>query len=141
MCLKWFNLIYLMLTSLPTIWKSVRTMKQTIWNTIQGKWMTLQDFQLATEGTSQASETKIPQNQKELSVKASETQVAGDHYKKFVIQPFEYCYKNNLNNLQSEAISYISRYRYKWENDKDKQVVDLQKAIHTLELLIEEING
>ena len=39
---------------------------------------------------------------------ASEQQVGGDHYKTFVIQPYEYCYKNGLNNLQSEAISYIS---------------------------------
>lgn len=72
--------------------------------------------------------------------KARDTQVGGQHYKAFVIQPYEYCYKNRMNNLQSEAISYISRYRFKWSDDKDKQIEDLRKAIHTLELLIGEIN-
>jgi len=49
---------------------------------------------------------------------------------KYLIQPAEYCYKNGLNNLQSEAISYITRY-----GDKGGKT-DLQKAIHTLEMLI-----
>lgn len=128
--MKWFNLIYLMITNLPILWKGMKTIL-----------MTLQGSQSVTEGISQASGIACQQSQKKVSLKAKATQVGGDHYKHFVIQPFEYCYKNNLNNLQSEAISYISRYRYKWENDKEKQVVDLQKAIHTLELLIEEING
>jgi hypothetical protein len=57
-------------------------------------------------------------------------QVSGSHYNKYPIQPAEYCYKNGLNNLQSEAISYITRY-----GDKGGKV-DLEKAIHTLEILI-----
>jgi len=57
-------------------------------------------------------------------------QVNGSHYNKYSIQPAEYCYKNKLNNLQSEAISYITRYP-----DKGGKV-DLEKAIHTLEILI-----
>ena len=72
-------------------------------------------------------------------MRASDTQVAGNHYKRFVIQPYEYCYKNKLNNLQSEAISYISRYQYKWEGNKEKQIEDVKKAIHTLELLVQEL--
>lgn len=72
-------------------------------------------------------------------MRASDTQVAGNHYKRFVIQPYEYCYKNKLNNLQSEAISYISRYPYKWEGNKEKQIEDVKKAIHTLELLVQEL--
>lgn len=74
-----------------------------------------------------------------LENKASEQQVGGDHYKKFKIQPYQFCYKNGFSNLQSEAISYISRYNLKWKDNKAKQVEDLQKAIHTLELLIEQI--
>lgn len=70
---------------------------------------------------------------------ASKRQVAGDHYKNFKIQPYVFCYENGLSNLQSEAISYISRYNLKWKDNKAKQVEDLQKAIHTLELLIEQI--
>jgi len=57
-------------------------------------------------------------------------QVSGSHYNKYAIQPAEYCYKNGLNNLQSEAISYITRY-----GDKGGKT-DLEKAIHTLEMLI-----
>lgn len=74
-------------------------------------------------------------------MRASDTQVAGNHYKRFVIQPYEYCYKNKLNNLQSEAISYISRYQYKWEGNKEKQIEDVKKAIHTLELLVQELEN
>jgi len=57
-------------------------------------------------------------------------QVSGSHYNKYPIQPAEYCYKNGLNNLQSEAISYITRY-----GDKGGKT-DLEKAIHTLDMLI-----
>lgn len=60
-------------------------------------------------------------------------QVGGDHYKKMVIQPYEYCERNKLSFLESTAIKYISRHRSK--NGKE----DLLKAIHALELLIEEV--
>lgn len=63
--------------------------------------------------------------------KASETQVAGNHYSKLKIQPMEYCLQNNLNYGQSNAIKYITRY-------KDKNgIEDLKKAIHCIELLME----
>ena len=68
---------------------------------------------------------------KQIDAKASNRQVGGDHYKKLAIQPAEYCYKNNLNNLESEAISYITRNRFK------NGSADIKKAIHTLELLLE----
>lgn len=63
--------------------------------------------------------------------RASDKQISGSHYKKYPIQPYHYCFVNKLNNLQSEAISYITRYKDKG----GKQ--DLEKAIHTIELLIE----
>lgn len=71
---------------------------------------------------------------------ASEKQVGGDHYKKFKIQPYKFCYENGLNNLQSEVISYVCRYRYKWAHDLTRQLEDLKKAKHTIDLLIEEIH-
>lgn len=62
---------------------------------------------------------------------ALDVQVDGDHYKKYPIQPVEFCFKNKLNNLQSAVIKYVVRY-------KDKGgVSDLNKAIHLLELLKE----
>lgn len=72
---------------------------------------------------------------------AKEKQVGGNHYKLFAIQPYEFCYKNGLNNLQSEAVSYIVRYDKKWPGDIEKQLIDLKKAKHTIELLIEQIEN
>lgn len=65
------------------------------------------------------------------ATKPSQKQIGGAHYKHFVIQPIEFCYKNKLNNCQSEAISYICRAPLK--NGKQ----DVEKAIHTLQLWLE----
>lgn len=62
---------------------------------------------------------------------ALDKQVGGNHYKKFKIQPIEFCHANKLDNCQSEVISYLLRHRDK--NGKD----DLLKAIHTLQIYIE----
>lgn len=64
-----------------------------------------------------------------MSAKAS--QVGGDHYKNMPIQPFEFSFRNNLNNGQSSVIKYVCRYKNK--NGKE----DLLKAIHVLQLMIE----
>ena len=68
---------------------------------------------------------------KEIGMKPSEKQVAGNHYSKLKIQPMQYSLANNLNYAQANAIKYITRYKYK------NGVEDLKKAIHCLELLIE----
>ena len=68
---------------------------------------------------------------KQIDARASQRQVGGDHYKKLAIQPAEYCFRNKLNNLESEAVGYITRSRYKNGSE------DIKKAIHTLELLLE----
>ena len=65
-------------------------------------------------------------------MKAKDTQVGGDHYKDMAIQPAEYIMRNNLGWAEGCAIAYISRWRQKGG------VQDLQKAIHTLQLLIDE---
>lgn len=63
-------------------------------------------------------------------------QVDGDHYKKLEIQPATYSYKNfGPGWHQGEIIKYVSRYR-----DKNG-VVDLEKAKHLIEMLIELENG
>ena len=62
---------------------------------------------------------------------ALDRQVSGNHYKSMKIQPMEFSMKNNLNACQHTAIKYICRY-------KDKNgVEDINKAIHTLQLLKE----
>jgi hypothetical protein len=58
-------------------------------------------------------------------------QVGGDWYKKMVIQPAEFCTKNNLGFLAGCVVKRVCRYRDK--NGRE----DLEKAIHELQLLIE----
>lgn len=62
---------------------------------------------------------------------ALDKQVSGDHYKHLAIQPMEYSFRNKLDPCQHTAIKYITRFRNK--NGR----VDLEKAIHCIELLIE----
>ena len=63
--------------------------------------------------------------------RALDKQIAGSHYKKFKIQPAEFCYYNNIPYLEATAIKYLCRW-------KDKGgVEDLQKAKHFIDLLIE----
>ena len=66
---------------------------------------------------------------------ASNLQVGGNHYKKFKIQPAEFCYKNNIPYLEATAIKYLCRWR-----DKGG-IQDLDKAIHFIELLKEFENA
>ena len=70
---------------------------------------------------------------------AKNTQVGGTHYKDLKIQPSDYIYENNLNWYQGNCIKYISRYNSK-NSDTAKQIEDLKKAIHYIQLLIEKID-
>tara|TARA_X000001388_G_scaffold66433_1_gene53240 strand:+ start:299 stop:670 length:372 start_codon:yes stop_codon:yes gene_type:complete len=85
----------------------------------------------STFGENLGEEMSDSEWDKQIDAKASNRQIGGDHYKKLAIQPAEYCFRNNLNNLESEAISYITRSRFKNGSE------DIKKAIHTLEMLLE----
>ena len=61
-----------------------------------------------------------------------DTQVGGSHYKDFAIQPTEYCIKNNLGFAEGCVVKYVTRHRFK--NGKE----DIEKAIHYLEMILEE---
>lgn len=63
--------------------------------------------------------------------KASDTQVGGNHYTKCPIQPFEYSMANKLDPMQHTIIKYVTRFRDK------AGIADLEKARHTIDLLIE----
>lgn len=65
-------------------------------------------------------------------IKASERQVGGSHYKDLPIQPGEYIRKNGIGWYEGNAIKYITRHKQKG----GKQ--DIEKAIHYLELVLEE---
>lgn len=62
---------------------------------------------------------------------ALDVQVAGDHYKKFKIQPIEFTMANNLDFCQGNIIKYACRHEFK--NGKE----DLLKIKHYVDLLIE----
>lgn len=58
-------------------------------------------------------------------------QVGGSHYKDTTIQPVEYIRANGLDYFEGNAIKYITRHRVKGGS------VDLRKAIHYLEMLLQ----
>lgn len=64
------------------------------------------------------------------------TQVAGSHYKDFVIQPIEFAMQNGLNACQAKVVKYVCRKK----GDLKKQLEDLDKAIHVIELYKQLLN-
>lgn len=62
---------------------------------------------------------------------ALDTQVAGDHYKNFTIQPVEFIMKNRLSFLEGCVIKRVCRHRAK------NGAEDIRKAIHELQLILE----
>ena len=60
-----------------------------------------------------------------------DTQIGGEHYKKYAIQPVEFITKNKLGFLEGCVIKRICRYE-----DKNG-LEDLKKAKHEIDLLIE----
>jgi hypothetical protein len=62
---------------------------------------------------------------------ALKSEVGGNHYKEFKIQPIEFIEGNDLGFSVGNIIKYVCRYKYK--NGKE----DLLKAKHYIELLIE----
>ena len=61
------------------------------------------------------------------------TQIGGNHYTKFHIQPYEFISKNDLTFFQGNVIKYVCRYQ------KKGGVQDLQKIIHYCQLEINKL--
>lgn len=85
--------------------------------------------QLVTDAMNQFPKTRAALAKTEMT--ARDSQVGGAHYKTLKIQPFEYSLANGLDACQHTAIKYITRFREKGG------VKDLEKAIHTIQFLIE----
>jgi len=65
------------------------------------------------------------------SVKATDQQVGGNHYKGYAIQPIHFIMENDLGFCEGNILKYITRW-------KDKGgVEDLRKAKHYINMLIE----
>lgn len=62
---------------------------------------------------------------------ALDTQIAGNHYKKWKIQPAEFIIANDLDWFQGNVIKYALRHKDK--NGAD----DIKKIIHYCQLLLE----
>ncbi len=58
------------------------------------------------------------------------TQIGGNHYTKFAIQPYEFISKNNLSFFQGNVIKYVCRYLKKGGEQ------DLEKIKHYCDLEI-----
>ena len=70
-----------------------------------------------------------------MTIEAKYTQVGGNHYTKMAIQPMEYSMLNGLGAAEHTVIKYVSRW-------KDKGgLQDLEKAQHTLQLLIDFVKS
>jgi len=61
-----------------------------------------------------------------------QTQIGGDHYKNFAIQPIEFIFKNDIGFIEGCVIKRMCRYKY-----KGTPIEDLEKAKHEIEFLIE----
>jgi len=66
---------------------------------------------------------------------ALDKQVSGSHYRYMVIQPIEFILRNSLGFCEGNVIKYVCRHREKGGAD------DLRKAIHYIELLLEQEYG
>lgn len=63
--------------------------------------------------------------------RANDTQVAGNHYKQFRIEPWDAIIDWRLGYLDGNAVKYLSRWRHK------NGLEDLKKARHYIDKLIE----
>lgn len=62
-------------------------------------------------------------------------QIGGSHYKEFLIQPWTFIRKNDLNPFQANVIKYACRYL-----TKGKTIEDLEKIKHYCDLEIDHLN-
>lgn len=62
-------------------------------------------------------------------------QIGGEHYKTMKIQPIEYIMANELGWCEANCIKYVTRYKQKGQKQ------DIEKAIHYLQILLENLNG
>ena len=61
---------------------------------------------------------------------ALDTQIGGDHYRRWGCQPFEFAMVNGLNPAQTKIIKYVMRH------DAKGGAEDIRKAIHVCNLWI-----
>ncbi|GEM_PF-5935001 len=65
-----------------------------------------------------------------------ETQVGGNHYKNFAIQPIEYIHHNDIGFVAGCVIKRVCRYN----QPTGKGAEDMRKVMHELDILIDQVN-
>lgn len=66
---------------------------------------------------------------------ALDKQFGGTHYKEMKIQPIEYIVGNNIPYREGNVIKYVTRHANK------NKAEDIRKAIHYLEMILEDYNN
>lgn len=73
--------------------------------------------------------------------RASSTQIDGTHYLEMGIQPLEYTYANyGYIGLKAAIHTKVNKY-FRKKGDINKELEDLKKARHCLDILIEKLEG
>lgn len=62
---------------------------------------------------------------------ALDRQEGGSHYKRYAIEPVEFCHRNGLSWCQANVVKYVVRFKEKGGRE------DLAKARHYLDMLEE----
>lgn len=84
------------------------------------------------EPKQESSYTSLEEAQNDIPTpKPNEYQYGGDHYHIKPIQPWDYVAANNLGFFEGNAVKYLTRWKEKGG------ILDLKKAIHYIEKLIE----
>lgn len=65
----------------------------------------------------------------------TDKQVGGNHYAKMKIQPVVFIVENDIPYREANAIKYICRHK----NKNGRQ--DIEKAIHYLEMILEDYDA
>lgn len=65
----------------------------------------------------------------------TDKQVGGNHYAKMKIQPVTFIVENDIPYREANAIKYICRHK----NKNGRQ--DIEKAIHYLEMILEDYDA
>lgn len=72
-----------------------------------------------------------PAEYKVAYIASLDSQVGGNHYKGFAIQPVAFCYHNNIPAIESSIIRYACRHRSK------NKAQDVEKIIHYAKILLQ----
>ena len=75
--------------------------------------------------------TEIAPGQLEMTFSVLETQIGGEHYKGYKIQPIEFFIANGIKAAESYIIKYACRHRDKGGAE------DIKKLIHVANLILE----